>query len=162
VVALDSTLLVRLRGSRVQSVERVRRTLHRNPPAKEPSHHAGYDLISRRDPPPEPWSKRLLALLEDRAAYRMYSGKVKKLCEFNADVGVRFVDAKGPIDLWLCFGCGDLALNSGEGRSSVRDIGPLHRAFLDLAREAFPDDSKLQAVYPVRTYGSEADPAQEP
>ena len=98
-----------------------------------------YTRLARRTTLPPAWRERLIRILATPEGFQLYSGRVRKMCEFEADIAVHFHDARGPVDLSFCFGCQDLLL---PGRK-FRDFTPVAGDLLELAVEAFPADSLL-------------------
>ncbi|MES2594505.1 MAG: hypothetical protein V4662_04175 [Verrucomicrobiota bacterium] len=64
--------------------------------------------------PPADFQEIVARTLTDPAAFIPYGGP--KLCGgYHADLAVRFESSDGPIDLLLCFGCGDVLIYSPHG-----------------------------------------------
>lgn len=83
------------------------------------------------------FAARLAALLLDEKTYSAEG----KFCEPNPGVAFRLWKGKQHVDVTLCFECNMLQVNSVGG-----DFDHVRPALVTLAKEAFPDDAKIQKL----------------
>lgn len=100
------------------------------------------------------FKERLAALLMDRRGSEYFNPPtLQKGCYFApaATVGFRFREDNELLDAVLCFRCGYMELTSGDGRLingkvTQRYFSNLRPQFVQLAKEAFPNDKEIQVL----------------
>ena len=105
----------------------------------------GSHPITARVAPGHRWALDLIALLSDGDLYRDRLLGIKKLCEFDAGMAMRFRGPEGDVEVLLCFTCGEFMVN-GRGVGQRGDFDSRARAFVALARRAFPGHGVIRGV----------------
>jgi len=98
---------------------------------------SGYRAISTGKVQGKKFAARLAAVLLDE---KTYSGE-HKACEPTPGVAFRLWKGKQHVDVTLCFECNMLSVNSVGG-----DFDLVRPALVSLAKEAFPDDARIQKL----------------
>jgi hypothetical protein len=118
------------------------------------------DRSAAEPPAPPTPPAQLIALgepfaLPDELAQKLRktltSGKtylgVPKRCPFRANVLLKFSTAgSAPVDLVLCFGCGELQVWQNEEFLAFSPFDNGYRELADFAKQAFPGDSYLTTI----------------
>lgn len=83
-----------------------------------------------------------------------YGGRY--LCDFDPGVKFRFATADGTLDIIICFTCGEmrLYLDGSVVKRNIQWVGSQNsfspvarRAFVSLAKKAFPKDKQIQSLH---------------
>ena len=115
---------------------------------RDPERRIGpWPIVGETGPPPRPAVKELIALLCDTELYRASVEGAVKLCGgFSPGIDVRFTNLGVPVDVLLCFNCGEFAIWRG-GR--LRQSGNFERRgpeFVRFAKRMFPRDPVIKKL----------------
>lgn len=106
-------------------------------PRGESLEFPGFAVLSIGKVQGKKFAARLAAVLLDEKTYNAEG----KFCEPNPGIAFRLWQDKQHVDVTLCFECNVLRVNSVAG-----DFDLVRPALVTLAKEAFPDDPRIQQL----------------
>jgi hypothetical protein len=134
---------------------RVLRLDGENPSFDRPpdlEHRIGpWPIIGEARPPGRLVIQGLIETLHHSDLYMLNIQGSKKLCSggFSPGVDVHFTDAVAPIDLLICYKCGEFSIWAGTVRQGG-DFESQAGALIRFAKRMFPRDSTIQNLDPAR------------
>jgi hypothetical protein len=145
--ALDPSLLEHMRKSHDVRVFRIDPNHLTYSVAPDREHRVGpYPIVSEAQRPARHVVEQLIEALR-ACPYKIpgVTGGPKKLCGgFSPGIAVRFTHDGVPVDVLLCYACGEMSIMRAERGVQAGDFSG--RWFADFARQAFPDDAAIHEV----------------
>jgi hypothetical protein len=142
--ALDPSLLEHMRKSPDVRVFRIDPNHLDFSVAPDREHRVGpYPIVSEAQRPARHVVEQLIEALR-ASPYKIpgVTGGPKKLCGgFSPGIDVRFTHDGVPVDVLLCYACGEVSILRAERPVQAGDFSG--RWFADFARQAFPDDAEI-------------------
>lgn len=119
-----------------------------DPAARDSNSFVGpWPIVAEARPPGRWWRRDLLELLSSPGIHWYQSPGEKKLCGgFEPRVAVRFEEGSRVTDMTICYKCAEFVIRSSDGLYQLGDFEGEGRAFVRLARRAFPRDPIIRAI----------------
>jgi len=104
-----------------------------------------WPIVGEADPPSRGLVRTLIEALAASSVRLRVAGEPQKMCGgFSPGIDVRFIGEDQPVDVLLCYACGEFSLScGGEFRQSGYFASP---GFVEFAVRAFPRDSVLSRL----------------
>ena len=139
-----------------------------DPAARDSNSFVGpWPIVAEARPPGRWWRRDLLELLSSPGLHWYQSAGEKKMCGgFEPRVAVRFEEGSRVTDMTICYKCAEFVIRSSDGLYQSGDFEGEGRAFVRLARRAFPRDPIIRAIdvhhYVRTTFLRDLEPAPPP
>ena len=115
---------------------------------RDPERRIGpWPIVGEAGRPPRPVVEALIATLRDSELYRAnVEGAVKVCGGFSPGIDVRFTNLGIPVDVLLCFTCGEFAIWQGGHPRQAGDFERRGADFVRFAKRMFPRDPAIKKL----------------
>jgi carboxypeptidase family protein len=115
---------------------------------RDPERRIGpWPIVGETGRPPRPVVEELIGILCDTELYRANAEGAIKLCGgFSPGIDVRFTNLGVPVDLLLCYTCGEFAIWHGGRMRQSGDFESRGPDFVRFAKRMFPRDPVIKRL----------------